>query len=69
MCAHVACIPALEWVINSKPAVLADGRKWPACRFKEASKKRMDKLLSDFFIMRRKCMSFAMFPSAANRNN
>lgn len=34
--------------MNSKSVVLADGRKWLACRFKEASKKRTDKLLIVF---------------------
>ena len=48
MYAHVACIPAFEWVVNSKSVVLADGRKWLGCRFKEASKKRTDKLLIVF---------------------
>lgn len=28
--AHVACIPAFEWVVNSKSVVLVDGRKWLA---------------------------------------
>lgn len=45
---HVACIPAFEWVVNSKSVVLADGRKRLACRFKEASKKRTDRLLIVF---------------------
>lgn len=43
--AHVACIPAFEWVVNSKSVVLTVGRKWLAFRFKEAIEKRMDKLL------------------------
>lgn len=42
----MACIPACEWVVNSKSVVLAaDGRKWLACRFKEASKKGTGTLL------------------------
>ena len=45
MYAHVVCIPAFEWVVNSKSVVLAVGRKWLAFRFKEATEKRMDKLL------------------------
>lgn len=49
MYAHVACIPACEWVVNSKSVVLAaDGRKRLECRFKEASKKRTDTLLIVF---------------------
>lgn len=34
--------------MKSKSAALADGRKWLACRFKEASKERTDKLLIVF---------------------
>lgn len=48
--AHVACIPACEWVVNSKSVVLAaDGRKRLECRFKEASKKRTDRYITDCF--------------------
>lgn len=46
MCMHMW--PAFEWVVNNKSVVLADRRKWPACGFKEASKKRTDKLLIVF---------------------
>ena len=45
MYAHVACIPAFEWVVNSKSVVLTVGRKWLAFRFMEAIEKSMDKLL------------------------
>lgn len=46
--AHVAYIPAFEWAVNSKSVVLAGRRKWLACKFKKASKKRIDKLMIVF---------------------